>query len=82
MSPLDDVRHRLHDNPGPEVIFGEVSPIRLDVQIVLRCVVQVGNIQVDLENRICFRERSQNQKYSMGEREGRSSLYPTYKDSL
>ena len=81
MSPLDDVRHRLHDNPGPEVILGEVSPIRLDVQIVLRCVVQVGNIQVDLKNRI-------NNVYycilPLEYHEGGlpSSLYPTYKDSL
>ena len=48
MSPFDDVGHRLHDNAGPQVFLGEVFPIRLDVQIILRGVVQVGNIQVNL----------------------------------
>ena len=48
VSPLDDVRHRLHDQARPEVFLGEVLPVRLNVEIILRSVVQVGNIKVDL----------------------------------
>ena len=48
VSPLDDLRHGLHDNPGPQVFLREVFPIRLHVEIILRGVVQVGNVQVDL----------------------------------
>ena len=48
MPPLDDVRHRLHDQARPEVFLREVFPVRLNVEIILRSVVQVGNIKVDL----------------------------------
>ena len=48
VSPLDDVRHRLHDQTRPEVFLREVFPVSLNVEIILRGVVQVGNVQVDL----------------------------------
>ena len=48
MSPLDDLGHGLHDTAGPEVVPGEVSPLGLDVDVVLCGVVKVGNIKEDL----------------------------------
>ena len=48
MSPLDDVRHRLHDQSRPEVFLGEVPLLSLDKQEVLSGVVKVGDVQVYL----------------------------------
>ena len=52
VSPLDDVRHRLHDQTRPEVFLREVFPVSLNVEIILRGVVQVGNVQVDLRKSV------------------------------
>ena len=48
MSLPDDLGHGLHDTAGPEVVLGEVSPVGLDEDVVLRGVVKIRNIQEDL----------------------------------